>query len=133
MKTKDETREYLLELFDSYTGDCDCFKNADGTIHLESWDEDIDAKKIECIINTIINDGYDMTGWRIREIPHPCIFDFYKPDRSGKENKNTKMFSIYYNKEAGEAHPQYCKDTENGYQMFDAKNIAEAVELYEWD
>ena len=59
---------------------CDVSEVAEDHIHLESWDEDVPNTDFEAVAERIANDGYDISGFELLEIPHPKVFCFGKQD-----------------------------------------------------
>lgn len=55
---------------------CDVSEITEDHIHLESWDEDVPKSDFELVAELIANDGYDISGFELLEIPHPQIFCF---------------------------------------------------------
>lgn len=62
---------------------CDVSEVAEDHIHLESWDEDVPNTDFEAVAERIANDGYDISGFELLEIPHPKVFCFGKQDTFG--------------------------------------------------
>lgn len=55
---------------------CDISEVKEDHIHLESWDEDVPKSDFTLIAELIANDGYDISGFKLLEIPHPKVFCF---------------------------------------------------------
>ncbi len=55
---------------------CDVDEIDEDHIHLESWDEDVSKSEFDEVAELIANDGYDISGFELMEIPHPKVFCF---------------------------------------------------------
>lgn len=77
------------------------------------------------VIEFILQDGFDMTGWRLNEIPIGGQYCFFKKDTN-------QCFDINVNK--GLVTAQYMDSKEGEYydKLFDAESIEVAVSKYNW-
>lgn len=99
---------------------CDVSEVAEDHIHLESWDEDVPNTDFEAVAERIANDGYDISGFKLLEIPHPKVFCFGKQD--------TDEYFDVVNFYGDGWHIAYIKDSNNVI----AECIEEAINKNEW-
>lgn len=87
---------------------------------LEPYTEDFDI-----IVKLIANDGYDIKGFELLEIPHPEVFCF--------GNHNTKQFFDVVKFWDNKWQFSYIESSEYGARNKLAHSIQEAVEKYEFE
>lgn len=73
------------------------------------------------IVDFILKDGFDMTGWRLNEIPTAGQYCFFREDTN-------QCFDINANK--GIITAQYMDSIDGKYYMFNAESIEDAVSRY---
>ena len=103
---------------------CDVSEITDDHIHLESWDQDIEKKEFIKIAKLIENDGYDVEGFELAEIPHPrcfCFANFQKAEYFDVVKFRNEKWQF-----------SYVKWTENGWTNKPACSIADAIEKFEF-
>lgn len=99
---------------------CDISEITEDHIHLESWNEDVPKSEFDEIAEVIANDGYDISGFELIEIPHPKCFCF----GNLKTNEYFDVVKFWDNKWQF----SYIKDSSNAL----ATSIAEAIQKNEW-
>lgn len=77
------------------------------------------------IVEFILRDGFDMTGWRLYDAPALGRYCFYKEDTN-------QCFDIYIKEDIIKAQYMDSKVEEYCNSMFDAETIEDAVNRYSW-
>ena len=106
--------------FSENTHMCDISEITEDHIHLESWNEEVPKSEFDEIAEVIANDGYDISGFELIEIPHPECFCF----GNSKTNEYFDVVKFWDNKWQF----SYIKDSSNAL----ATSIAEAIQKNEW-
>jgi len=109
-----------MMVFSENTHMCDISEITEDHIHLESWNEDVPKSEFDEIAEVIANDGYDISGFELIEIPHPKCFCF----GNLKTNEYFDVVKFWDNKWQF----SYIKDSSNAL----ATSIAEAIQKNEW-
>lgn len=99
---------------------CDVSEVTEDHIHLESWNEDVSKSDFDAVAELIAQDGYDIEGFELIEIPHPKVFCF-------ANEKTDQYFDV-------------CKFYDDKWQfsyMADgqtqlAASVQDAIEKYKW-
>lgn len=99
---------------------CDISEIDEEHIHLESWNEDVFKSDFDLIAELIASDGYDISGFKLLEIPHPKVFCFGNEEK-GEYFDVVKFFDDKW---------QFSY-IENGNNVL-ASSIKEACEKNEW-
>lgn len=104
---------------------CDVSEITEEYVHLESWNEDVKKDDFDMIAKLIADDGYNIEGFELLEIPHPKVFCF--------GNCNIEQFFDVVKFWDDKWQFSYLKGSENGLRNELAHSIQEAVEKYEFD
>lgn len=98
---------------------CDVSEVSENGIHLESWNQDVSCNEFTQIAALITEDGYDIEGFELLEIPHPQVFCF--------GNLTTDQFFDVVKFFDDKWQFSYIKDSSNEL----ATSIEDAVSKYE--
>lgn len=90
--------------------------------NLDDLDFNLDYETINEIMEYIEKDGFDITGFRIEEIPHECVIDFIKDD--------IECFDIYLHNFNGNGKEMTAGYIDEKSNTKDANNIKDAIERY---
>lgn len=91
-------------------------------------EEYLGREEMLAVLTCIVEDGFDMTNWELREIPISTVYSFSNPEETKffdievREKENIDIDEWYY-----EGFPTYYD--EDG-QAHETKTIQEAVENY---
>lgn len=102
---------------------CDIYDISEQGVFLESWNTLVPIADFEDIKNLILNDAFDITDFKLVEIPHPHCFCFF----NAKTSQSFDVAKFWDDKWQF----SYTSSTEKGFMSMKAETISEAVNNYE--